>query len=111
MKLLVTGSRDYDDPNCVYAALKAVQRNAGGELIEVLHEGRGGAEAIAGAVARKNQHFGLVDVLLAELTFVGVNECHAFFQEGQDDEHAHAILEAARALSATTAAYYDTPSD
>ena len=111
MRLLVTGSLGYDDPNCVYAALKAVQHNAGGEVIEVLHEGRGGAEAIAGAVARQNKHFGLVDVLLAELTFIGINECHAFFQEGQDDTHAHAILEAVRALRVTTAAYYDTPSD
>ena len=108
MRLLVTGSLGYDDPNCVYAALKAVQHNAGGEVIEVLHEGRGGAEAIAGAVARQNKHFGLVDVLLTGLTFVGINECHAFFQEGQDGSRAEGILAVAEGLGLRWRTYRDS---
>ena len=102
MRLLITGSNFYDNHRAVFVSLDSLVRLAGGEIITVVHDGRVGAELIAGQIADASSEAGLEnechpDATAQELVDIGADRCLYFIQHRFNDARARDMVARARA--------------
>ena len=107
MRVLITGSNFYDNHRAVYVSLDSLVRLAGGEIITVVHDGRVGAELIAGQIADASAEAGLENechpnATAQELVDLGADRCLGFLQRRFNDVRAQDMMTRSRAAGIFT---------